>query len=72
MKTLHLKNIVWEEGAYFVAQCLNVEVSSFGNSKEDALKNLEEALSLYFEDEANDTLQEINRPEIIETEFHYA
>jgi len=72
MKTIHLKNIVWEEGPYFVAQCLNVEVSSFGNSKEEALKNLQEALSLYFEDEIGDKLQEINRPEIIDTEFHYA
>ena len=49
-----------------------MEVSSFGNTKEEALKNLEEALSLYFEDESGDTLQEINRPEIIDTEFQYA
>lgn len=72
MKTVHLKNVIWEEGSYFVAQCLNVEVSSFGNTKEEALKNLEEALSLYFEDESGDTLQEINPPEIIDTEFQYA
>ncbi len=71
MKTIHLKNVVWEEGKYFVAQCLNVEVSSFGNTKEEALKNLEEALSLYFEDVPGHTLQEINRPEIIDTEFQY-
>jgi len=43
------QNIVWKEGQYFVARCLNVEVSSFGTTKEEALKNLEEALSLYFE-----------------------
>ena len=34
MKTMQLKNVVWKEGKYFVAQCLKVEVSS---------------LSLYFE-----------------------
>ncbi len=45
-----LKNIVWQEGKYFVAQCLNAEVSSFGESKEEALANLTEALELYFED----------------------
>ena len=45
-----LKNIVWKEGKYFVAQCLNVEVSSFGKTKNEALKNLDEALELYFED----------------------
>ena len=39
-----LQNIVWQEGKHFVAQCLNVEVSSFGESKEEALTNLTEAL----------------------------
>jgi predicted RNase H-like HicB family nuclease len=29
---------------------LNVDVSSFGKSKMEALKNLDEALALYFED----------------------
>jgi len=38
-----LKSVVWKEGKHFVAQCLNVEVSSFGKSKQ-------EALELYFED----------------------
>lgn len=47
---LQLENIVWKEGKYYVAQCLNVEVSSFGNSKDEALENLKEALELYFED----------------------
>ncbi len=47
---LNLKNVVWKEGKYYVAQCLNVEVSSFGKTKKEALKNLDEALVLYFED----------------------
>ncbi len=50
MKTIELENIVRKEDKYFVAQCLNVEVSSFGESKEEALTNLQEALELYFED----------------------
>jgi predicted RNase H-like HicB family nuclease len=45
-----LKSIVWKEGDFYVSKCLNVEVSSFGNDKEDAIKNLKEALELYFED----------------------
>lgn len=44
------ENIVWQEGRYFIAQCLNVEVCSFGTTKKKALKNLEEALELYFDD----------------------
>lgn len=50
MKILELENIVWKEDKYYVAKCLNVEVSSFGESKEEALANLQEALELYFED----------------------
>jgi predicted RNase H-like HicB family nuclease len=50
MKTVQINNAVWKEGDYFVAQCLNVDVSSFGDTKNDALSNLQEALELYFED----------------------
>jgi predicted RNase H-like HicB family nuclease len=46
-----LKYIIYREGKYYVAQCLNVDVSSFGNSIEEARNNLKEALELYFEDE---------------------
>jgi len=42
---------VWREDKYFVALCLNVEVSSFGKDKVEAIKNLKEAVELYFEDE---------------------
>ena len=50
MQQIPLNNIVWQEGEHFVAQCLNVDVSSFGSNKEEALFNLKEALELYFED----------------------
>lgn len=49
MPKVNLKNIVWKEDKYYVAQCLNVEVSSFGKTKKEAIKNLDEALELYFE-----------------------
>lgn len=38
MMKVPLKNILWKEGNYYLAQCLNVEVSSFGDTKEEALK----------------------------------
>lgn len=41
---------VEREGDYVVAQCLDVDVSSFGASEAEALANLREALELYFED----------------------
>ncbi len=71
MKT-EFKNIVWKEGKYYVAQCLNVELSSFGNTKEEALKNLEEAIELYLEDAPADNLQTIEDPEIVYSQIEHA
>ena len=52
-----LKNVVWKESEHYVAQSLNVDVSSFGATKAEALVNLREALELYFEDnEVTDAL----------------
>ena len=72
MKTLHVKNVVWQEGKHFVAQCLNVDVSSFGDTKESALKNLDEALDLFFEDSNINAFQKIEHPEIIDRKMHHA
>jgi predicted RNase H-like HicB family nuclease len=44
------QSVVYKEGKYYVAQCLNVDVSSFGDSEQEALDNLQEALKLYLED----------------------
>jgi predicted RNase H-like HicB family nuclease len=46
-----IKYIIYQEGKHYVSQCLNVDVSSFGTSVEEATSNLKEALALYFEDE---------------------
>jgi predicted RNase H-like HicB family nuclease len=45
-----IKYVVYKEGKYFVSQCLNVDVSSFGKSIQEAIDNLNEALALYFEE----------------------
>ena len=39
---------VWQEGNWFVAQCLEVDVASQGETEEEALANLKEALELHF------------------------
>jgi predicted RNase H-like HicB family nuclease len=44
-----IKYVVFKEDKYFVSQCLNVDVSSFGNTIQEAIDNLNEALSLYFD-----------------------
>ncbi len=40
---------VWREGKWYVAQCLEIDVASQGESEEEALANLREALELNFE-----------------------
>ena len=47
--TRQFVSVAWREGDYFVARCLNVEVSSFGNTYEEAMQNLQEAVELYCE-----------------------
>ena len=42
---------VFRENELYVAQCLDVDVSSFGVGREEAIENLKEAVALYFEDE---------------------
>lgn len=73
MKTIELQNVVWREGSHYVAQCLNVDVSSFGDTKEEALVNLDEALSLYFEDSKDmGMFHEVRVPEITHSSVKYA
>lgn len=72
MKTLQLSNVVWQEGEFYVAQCLNVDVSSFGESRQEALNNLHEALELYFEDAPNDAVQAVSGAEIVTDTVQYA
>jgi predicted RNase H-like HicB family nuclease len=64
--------IIWKEGKYFVAQCLNVDVSSFGETKKEALKNLEEALELYFEDTPPPHAEKIERKSVSVESLAYA
>ena len=47
---------VSREGSWFVAQCVEVDVASQGETEEQALANLREALELHFE-EPQATLQ---------------
>ena len=40
---------VWKEGHLYVSQCLEIDLASQGETEEEALSNLKEALELYFE-----------------------
>ena len=72
MRKINLKNIVWKEGKYYIAQCLNVDVSSFGITKKEALFNLREALQLYFEDIRISNITKIEKAEVVQEYFSYA
>jgi predicted RNase H-like HicB family nuclease len=72
MHRLNLQIMLWQEGQYHVAECLNNHVSSFGNTKEEALANLNEALELYYTDENQPTFIRVENPELLESTFAYA
>jgi predicted RNase H-like HicB family nuclease len=40
---------VWRDGNWFVSQCLELDIASQGETEEEAVANLKEALELHFE-----------------------
>lgn len=59
---MKLTAAIVHEPPWYVARCLEVEVTSQGESVEEALENLQEALELYFEDAP---VPELGEPPII-------
>jgi len=72
MRKIDLKNIVWKEGKHYVAWNLNTGVSSFGDTKKEAMKSLEEALCLYFEDMPISKITKVERLDMVPLNFTYA
>ncbi|HRN86700.1 MAG TPA: type II toxin-antitoxin system HicB family antitoxin [Candidatus Dojkabacteria bacterium] len=59
----------WREDDLFVAQCLDVDVSSFGATQNEALENIKEAIELYLEDANDIDIPEIQTPAITQTKI---
>lgn len=72
MKKVNFKATIWKEGKYYVSQCLNVDVASFGNTKKEALENLQEAVELYLEDIEKKEITKVERPNIVSFKLQYA
>ena len=73
MKTANLKSVVWKEGDRYVSQCLDVDVSSFGKTKKEALAMLEDALELYFSDRSLPAkTQRAKNPIVASVSFRHA
>jgi predicted RNase H-like HicB family nuclease len=55
--------VVYKEGRYYVAQCLDIDVSSFGTTENAAINNLKEALELYLED-SKEQMAHVKNPKV--------
>ncbi|MBA4179935.1 MAG: HicB family protein [Anaerolinea sp.] len=62
MRTIDV--VIYRDGDYWTALALNVEVSSFGSSPEEARDAIKEALELYFEDEDSLVIKESVQPRL--------
>ncbi|PIR46523.1 MAG: HicB family protein [Candidatus Vogelbacteria bacterium CG10_big_fil_rev_8_21_14_0_10_45_14] len=72
MKRINMQNITWREGRQYVSWNLNTGVSSFGDTRNEALDSLSEALSLYLEDAPPTCVQKIEQPNIVASVLEYA
>ncbi len=70
-KAINFTYIVWKEGKYYVAQCLNIDVSSFGKTRQEAVDSLKEAVELYLED-AQTEFVKVKSPSLGVQELQYA
>jgi predicted RNase H-like HicB family nuclease len=61
---------VYREEEFYVAQCLNVDVASFGETREKAVSALREAVELYFEDAPAEDFTLVAEAEIGEELIH--
>jgi predicted RNase H-like HicB family nuclease len=54
-----IKFVVYQEGNQFTAQCLNVDVASCGDTIDEAIFNIKEAVELYFEDNGDASFHDV-------------
>ncbi|MDE2802903.1 MAG: type II toxin-antitoxin system HicB family antitoxin [Chloroflexota bacterium] len=55
---------VWQEGDWYIAQALEVDVASQGHSEQEALANLQDALQLHFAPPSPAPLPQIHHIEV--------
>jgi predicted RNase H-like HicB family nuclease len=61
IQKLNLTANVWREDDMFIAQCLEFDVASQGDTVEKALANLREAVELYLEPPAATIMPELHQ-----------
>lgn len=63
--------VVWQEWNRYVAQCLEIDVSSYGTTHDEALQMLKEALELVRED-GGDMVISVTKPSISYLDLSHA
>ncbi len=71
MRKIDLKNVIWREGKQFVSWNINTGVSSFGDTKKEAIDSLEEALELYFEDVPISKINKVGKIDLVPFKFEH-
>jgi predicted RNase H-like HicB family nuclease len=69
MKTMHLTALLEREGDGYVSLCPELDVASQGNSVEDALVNLKEAVTLFLECAPDEEVQRRYHGDVFVTHF---
>lgn len=57
MRDIHV--VLYNDGTSWLAQALNVDVATFGDTREEARAAIAEALTLYFEDADDEDLAHV-------------
>lgn len=71
MTTL-VKIVVYKEADQYIAWCINNGISSFGDSRKEAIASLQEALQLYYEDAPTKEVQKVSYPAIENLRLQHA
>jgi len=66
VKLYNFTSVIWREETGYVSKCPELGVASAGDTVEEALKNLREAVELYLEN-----AKELGMIDEIETEFRF-
>lgn len=69
MRTFNVTAVIWQEDDAYVSKCPELEVASAGDTPQEALDNLKEAVELYLEnaravgimDDFTASLESLNR-----------
>ncbi len=68
MKRYQFTTLIWEEDGVYVSKCIEIELSSCGDTPKEALENLREAIDLWLKNAEglgllSDALPSITSPE---------